>query len=60
MKYAGIDAGSRAVKIVLYDADTKSVIDNAIADQTVSQEKEAVKLYYSLLDSQAIADKLLV
>jgi len=55
MIYAGIDAGSRAVKIVLYDSDAKSVIDNAIADQTVNQEKEALKLYNSLLEKNGLS-----
>ena len=55
MKYAGIDAGSRAVKIVLFDADKKSVIDQGIADQTVNQEKEALKLYSNLLDKNGLS-----
>lgn len=55
MIYAGIDAGSRAVKIVIYDADTKSVVDHAIADQTVKQEDEAVKLFDSLLEKNGLS-----
>jgi predicted CoA-substrate-specific enzyme activase len=56
MKYAGIDAGSRAVKIVLYDADTKSVVDHAIADQSVNQANDALKLYNTLLEKNKLSD----
>lgn len=57
MIYAGIDAGSRAVKIVIYDKRKKAIIDKAIADQAVKQEEEAVKLYNSLLKKNGISSK---
>jgi len=40
----GIDAGSRAIKIVLADADTLEVVGSGAADQGVQQEKLAQAL----------------
>ena len=54
MLYAGIDAGSRAVKIVIFDSDRNSVIAKDIADQTVHQEKEALNLYNFLLKKNGL------
>lgn len=41
MKVAGIDAGSRAIKIVLYDPDGRRVIGRAACDQGIRQEELA-------------------
>jgi len=46
---AGIDAGSRAIKIVLYDAENKNVIDSARCDQGVDQLSRTRALFDSLL-----------
>jgi len=57
---AGIDAGSRAVKIVLVDADTLDVVGSATADQGIEQDALATRLYEKLLadcrlDRRAVA-----
>lgn len=41
---AGIDAGSRTIKVVLYDSDTKTVIGSAITDQGVDQAARAERV----------------
>jgi predicted CoA-substrate-specific enzyme activase len=45
----GIDAGSRAIKIVLIDADTRAVVASAIADQGVKGDEIARRLFDELL-----------
>jgi (R)-2-hydroxyacyl-CoA dehydratese activating ATPase len=42
---AGIDAGSRAIKVVLFDADTSKPVGRGIADQGVEQSRLAEGLY---------------
>ena len=54
MIYAGIDAGSRAVKIVLFDSDKKEIIDTAIADQSVKQEEDTIYVFKTLLQKNKI------
>lgn len=46
---AGIDAGSRAIKIVLLDADDRTVVARGVADQGVHQDALAGELLDSLL-----------
>jgi activator of 2-hydroxyglutaryl-CoA dehydratase len=46
---AGVDAGSRAIKIVLIDADNKQVIASGVTDQGVEQNKLALQLFGRLL-----------
>ncbi len=41
---AGIDAGSRAIKVALVDADTLDVIGHGVTDQGVRQEVLAIEL----------------
>ncbi len=48
---AGVDAGSRAVKVVLLDAHRRQVIGSAMADQGVQQEAIAQGLFEGLLES---------
>jgi predicted CoA-substrate-specific enzyme activase len=50
MLTAGIDAGSRAVKIVLYDADRHLAIDRLLADQGARQAETGATLLAKLLD----------
>jgi len=38
MKVAGIDAGSRAIKIVLYDTESRTVLHRGMCDQGIRQE----------------------
>jgi (R)-2-hydroxyacyl-CoA dehydratese activating ATPase len=46
---AGIDAGSRTIKVVLLDADRLEVVALGVRDQGVEQELLAVELFESLL-----------
>jgi len=54
---AGIDAGSRTIKVVLLDADTRKVVAKAVTDQGVEQDKLAQKLFQKLLKSGGIRRK---
>jgi predicted CoA-substrate-specific enzyme activase len=46
---AGIDAGSRTIKVVLIDADSGKVLAKGITDQGVEQNKLASKLFEKVL-----------
>ena len=46
---AGIDAGSRAIKVVLVDSATRGMMANGIADQGVEQTKLAERLLNDVL-----------
>ena len=39
MLTAGIDAGSRAIKIVLFDAERRAIVACGVTDQGVAQEQ---------------------
>lgn len=54
---AGIDAGSRAIKIVLYDCDSDKAVASGVLDQGVEQDKLATCLFRRLLDEQGITRK---
>ena len=45
----GIDAGSRAIKAVLFDTDRKEILSSGLADQGVEQERLATELFETLL-----------
>jgi predicted CoA-substrate-specific enzyme activase len=45
---AGIDAGSRTIKIVLIDADTKQIVASGLKDQGVEQDKLTKELFDEL------------
>lgn len=47
---AGIDAGSRSLKIVVFDHRRQSVVASAIADQGVGQRQLAAGLFSRVLD----------
>src|SRR5512146_1106762 len=47
---AGIDAGSRSVKVVLFDTERAAVLSSAIADQGVQQQQLATRLYDQALE----------
>lgn len=49
MIYAGIDAGSRAIKAVLFDGERNEVVAEGAVDQGVQQERLAAELYDGLL-----------
>lgn len=46
---AGIDAGSRAIKVVLFDSGAETMLASGVADQGVEQEKLARQLYGQVL-----------
>lgn len=54
---AGIDAGSRTIKIVLMDADSKQVIAKAITDQGVEQDKLTLELFDRIIKDNNIDRK---
>lgn len=49
MIYAGIDAGSRTMKVVLYDACRRQIVAAALADQGIEQNALAERLLDGLL-----------
>lgn len=51
---AGIDAGSRAIKVVLWDHDTSRILGTGIADQGIEQQQLAEQLYNSTLESAGL------
>lgn len=51
---AGIDAGSRAIKVVLIDARSMEVIGKDLTDQGVEQDKLASRLFEQLLHTSGI------
>lgn len=54
MIYAGIDAGSRAIKIVLIDADGSRIVAKAHADQGIEQGRLACELFEKTLAENGI------
>jgi (R)-2-hydroxyacyl-CoA dehydratese activating ATPase len=54
MMYAGIDAGSRAIKVVLIDADASRIIAKAQADQGIEQDRLACELFEKTLADNGI------
>jgi len=52
---AGIDAGSRAIKIVLIDADSLQVVAEGLIDQGVEQDKLTSGLFEKLLKDKGIS-----
>lgn len=55
MLYAGVDAGSRAIKVALFDADRAAPIGFGVVDQGVAQPALARELYERVLAEQGIA-----
>ena len=49
MIYAGIDAGSRSIKAVLFDTERMQILASGLTDQGVEQERLAMKLFEKLL-----------
>lgn len=54
---AGIDAGSRAIKIVLFDTKRQTVLDSSVGDQGVHQRDHAKQLYDQLLKKNNLSDE---
>jgi len=53
--YAGIDAGSRTIKVLLVDADGRDVVASGIRDQGVDQEGLARELFTETLRSEGFS-----
>src|ERR1035441_2438413 len=49
MIYAGIDAGSRSIKAVLFDTGRMKILASGLTDQGVEQERLATELFEKLL-----------
>ena len=49
MIYAGIDAGSRSIKAVLFDTERNKILASGLTDQGVEQERLATELFEKLL-----------
>ena len=49
MIYAGIDAGSRSIKAVLFDTGRSQILASGLTDQGVEQERLAAELFEKLL-----------
>ena len=47
---AGIDAGSRSIKVVLFDTERSAILDSRIADQGVPQQRLAAELFEKALE----------
>jgi predicted CoA-substrate-specific enzyme activase len=54
---AGIDAGSRAIKVVLIDAGTLEIVGRGLTDQGVEQDRLATSLFEQVLASNGAAGK---
>ena len=54
MIYVGIDAGSRAIKIVLIDSENMQVIAKGLTDQGVRQDKLTSELFENVLADNSI------
>ena len=52
---AGVDGGSRAIKVVLFDTDTGSAIASGLEDQGVDHDRLARKLFEKLLAETGLA-----
>ena len=54
MIFAGIDAGSRTIKVVLMDGESLEVIASGIVDQGVHQDELASRLFHGLLKDNGL------
>ena len=54
MIHAGIDAGSRTIKVVLVDSDSLEAIGSAIGDQGVKQSELAAALFEQVLSGSGV------
>jgi activator of 2-hydroxyglutaryl-CoA dehydratase len=57
MIYAGIDAGSRTIKVVLIDSGNMEVLAKGLTDQGVEQDKLASELFKNVLKNNGINKK---
>lgn len=55
MIYAGIDAGSRSIKAVLFDTEGSKMLASGVIDQGVEQERLASELFECLLKQTGLS-----
>ncbi|MHB1457101.1 MAG: acyl-CoA dehydratase activase [Armatimonadota bacterium] len=55
MIYAGIDAGSRAIKIVILDGDTQEILASGITDQGINTNNLVNDLFMTLLHETGLS-----
>lgn len=51
---AGIDAGSRALKVVLYDVEARAIVAEGVEDQAIDQQALAEQLLDTLLREKGV------
>lgn len=51
---AGIDAGSRSIKVVIFDSDRSEILATGIADQGIQQNQLARKVYEGALSDAGV------
>ncbi len=54
---AGIDAGSRAIKIVLFDTENRKIIAKGLTDQGVEQDRLVTELFEQVLKKDGVGRK---
>jgi (R)-2-hydroxyacyl-CoA dehydratese activating ATPase len=54
---AGIDAGSRTIKVVLIDAESLLVLGQGLADQGIEQDSLASQLFKKVLNDSGVTSK---
>jgi len=54
---AGIDAGSRAIKIILFDTENMEIVAKGLADQGVEQDRLVTELFEQVLKNDDINRK---
>ncbi len=57
MIYAGIDAGSRTIKVVLIDSGNMQILAKGLTDQGIEQDKLASELFENVLKNNGINKK---
>lgn len=60
MIYAGIDAGSRTIKVVLLRGEGLHIVASGVADQGIKQMALAAKLLESVLKKGGISRRILL
>ncbi|MGQ9706962.1 MAG: hypothetical protein ACUVWP_08220 [bacterium] len=54
MIFAGIDAGSRAIKIIIWDNNKQVVIAQTVADQNLDKKNLAQDIFNQLIEEKKI------
>ncbi|MHC4815168.1 MAG: BadF/BadG/BcrA/BcrD ATPase family protein, partial [Planctomycetota bacterium] len=57
MIVAGVDSGSRAIKVVVLEAETRTIVTSGTTDQGVAQADLAQELFHRLLRAEGLGPK---